>query len=182
MVHEVPYIIIKLITQETACFLLNMSLRIWPWKFNTSRTVLCRDVMPLVASENCTHRVCGTWLDNALFIVLIYLFETGISSILLFQGASVQPFCTMLCPTAFINGAFNSQAVTCKCNKASVALKLHRNQLKSDKALSSEIPPLHSLIYNLPLSWWMLKNILQDCEVFFQMELTRIGSANDSLM
>lgn len=83
---------------------------------------------------------------------------------------------------AFINGAFNNQAVTGKGNKALVALQLHHNQLKGDKALSSQILPLHSLIYNLPLSWWMLRNILQDWEVFFQMELRKTGSANESLM
>jgi len=57
MVDGMPFTIIKLITQETASFLLNTSLETWPWKFNTSRTVLCRDVMQLVAFENCAHRV-----------------------------------------------------------------------------------------------------------------------------
>jgi len=56
-------------------------------------------------------------------------------------------------------------------------VKLHHNQLNSDTALSSHVSPLHSLIYNRPPSWRMLRNILQDWEVFFQMELMRKGWA-----
>lgn len=72
------------------------------------------------------------WLDTALLIVSLHGFAAGISPTLLFQGASVQPFCTV--SMAFRNGAFNGQPGTWKCNKALVALRQHPNQLLSDKA------------------------------------------------
>lgn len=77
MVDGVPFTNIKLIIEETACFLLNVSLKTWPWRLNTSRTVLCRDVIQMLAFQSCTHRVCGICLDTVLFI-LMYLHVTGI--------------------------------------------------------------------------------------------------------